>query len=321
MKPGFRISTSPDGLNWTLTSKEPVFLHNHDITSLHWDPIRKHYMAFVSKVIGGFEDSSNPGTDDERRRIPHQTVSKDLIHWEPIWPIIMPKIGVPKEKGETQFYLMSGVVARGDLLIGLMKILRDDLNATYGKDANEMGEKERKAAGIGYTVLAWSHDGRTWQRDYIPFIPNNPVPGSFDHAMAWGDEQIIIGEETFIYYGGYERGHKVNKPEERHIEFARMPRDRYVSRDTGLNLGTLITKPLLMDAASITVNANVQGECRVRLLDANHEPLKGFDWVELKGDSIEHKVEWGKPLDALSGKAVCLEFQLKNAQLFGFDVH
>jgi hypothetical protein len=278
-------------------------------------------MAFVSKVIGGFEDSSNPGTDDERRRIPHQTVSKDLIHWEPIWPIIMPKIGVPKEKGETQFYLMSGVVARGDLLIGLMKILRDDLNATYGKDANEMGEKERKAAGIGYTVLAWSHDGRTWQRDYIPFIPNNPVPGSFDHAMAWGDEQIIIGEETFIYYGGYERGHKVNKPEERHIEFARMPRDRYVSRDTGLNLGTLITKPLLMDAASITVNANVQGECRVRLLDANHEPLKGFDWVELKGDSIEHKVEWGKPLDALSGKAVCLEFQLKNAQLFGFDVH
>ncbi len=317
---GFRISTSPDGFNWTLTSKEPVFLHNHDITSLHWDPIRKQYIAIVSHQLKGFGDSSNPAIDD-LRRIPHETVSKDLIHWEPIWPIITPKIGVPKEKGETQFYSMSGVVARGDLLIGLLKVLRDDLNATYGKTAKEMGDMGRKAAGIGYTVLAWSRDGRTWQRDYIPFIPNNPVPGTFDHAMAWGDEQILVGDETFIYYGGYERGHKVNREEERHIGFARMPCDRYVSRDADLNVGMLITKSFITNSGSITVNANVQGECRVRLLNANREPLNGFGWVELKGDSIEHKVEWSKKLNSISSKAVCLEFQLKNAQLFGFNLN
>jgi hypothetical protein len=317
---GFRISTSPDGLNWTLVSKEALFIHTNDISSLHWDPIREQYIAIVSHKVRGFGDPANPAMDDQRR-IPHQTVSKDLLHWEPIWPIIMPKVGVPKEEGETQFYSMSGVVVRGDLLIGLVKVLRDDLNATYGKTAKEMGEKERKAAGIGYTVLAWSHDGRTWQRDYLPFIPNNAVPGSFDHAMAWGDEQIVVGDETFIYYGGYERGHKINPYQERHIGFARMPRDRYVSQDAGLNLGTLITKPLLIKAASITVNANVQGECRVRLLNANREPLDGFSWVEIKGDSIEHKVEWSKKLNSISSKAVCLEFQLKNAQLFGFDLH
>jgi len=216
---------------------------------------------------------------------------------------------------------MSGIVVRGDMLIGLVKVLRDDLNATYGKTAKEMGDMDRKAAGVGYTVLAWSRDGRTWQRDYEPFIPNNPVPGTFDHAMAWGDEQILVDDETFIYYGGYERGHKVNRFEERHIGLARMSRDRYVSRDADLNFGTLITKPILTNAESITVNANVKGECRVRLLNVNREPLEGIGWVELKGDSIEHKVEWSKKLNSISGKAVCLEFQLKNAQLFGFNLN
>jgi hypothetical protein len=317
---GFRILTSPDGFKWTLVSKKALFVHTNDISSLQWDPIRKQYIAIVSHKVKGFGSPANPAIDDQRR-IPHETVSKDLINWEPIWPIITPKIGAPKENGETQFYSMSGLIVRGDLLIGLVKVLRDDLNATYGKTAKEMGEMERKVAGLGYTVLAWSHDGRTWQRDYEPFIPNNPVPGTFDHAMAWGDEQILADDETFIYYGAYERGHKVNPYEERHIGFARMPRDRYVSRDADLNVGTLITKPLIINSEYITVNANVKGECRVRLLNVNREPLDGFVWEELKGDSIEHKVEWSKKLNSISGKAVCLEFQLKNAQLFGFNLN
>ncbi len=314
---GFMISTSPDGLNWTVLPDQPAFEHDHDITSLHWDPIRKQYIALASERIRGFANTPY----DMILRIPHQTTSEDLINWEPLWHIITPKIGVPIEKGETQFYLMSGVITRGDLLIGLVKVLRDDLNATYGKDGKEMGELELKAGGIGYTVLAWSRDGRTWQRDYEPFIPRNYVPGTFDHAMAWGDEQIIVGDKTFIYYGGYERGHKINRYEERHIGMAIMPRDRYVSRDADYNPGTLITKPLIINFEHLTVNANVRGGGRVRLLSADGNPLDGFGWVEFKGDLIEHEVKWSKNLNSISGKTVCLEFQLKDAQLFGFNLH
>jgi hypothetical protein len=180
---------------------------------------------------------------------------------------------------------------------------------------------DRKAAGIGYTVLAWSRDGRTWERDYEPFIPNDPTPGTFDHAVAWGDEQIVVGDETYVYYGGYERGHKVNRFNERHIGFAQMPRDRYVSRDADLNIGTLITKPVIIDANSLTVNANAKGECRVRLLNLGCKPIEGFDWVEFKGDLVEHRVNWNKNLNSLVGIPVRIEFQLKNAQLFGFYLH
>jgi len=320
LKPGFRVSTSSDGFTWTSISAGPVFLHNHDITSLFWDPMRKQYLATVSNRLGGYRDPTNPGIDDARR-IPHETVSKDLVHWEPIWPIITPKVGAPKEHGETQFYSMSGIIDRGDLLIGLVKVLRDDLNATAGSTAKEMGDMDRKAAGIGYTVLAWSRDGRTWERDYEPFIPNDPTPGTFDHAVAWGDEQLVVGDETYVYYGGYERGHKVNRFNERHIGFAQMPRDRYVSRDADLNIGTLITKPVIIDANSLTVNANAKGECRVRLLNLGCKPIEGFDWVEFKGDLVEHRVNWNKNLNSLVGIPVRIEFQLKNAQLFGFYLH
>ena len=68
------------------------------------------------------------------------------------------------------------------------------------------------------------------------------------------------------------------------------------------------------------MNANARGEGRVRLLDADRKPLDGFGWVEFKGDSIEHEIEWNSGLSRVSGKVVRLEFQLKDAQLFGFDL-
>ena len=311
---GMLISTSPDGFKWTTLRPESVLKHNHDITSLHWDPIREQYIAIVSVWNRNEEWKDN-------QRTPHQSVSKDLITWEKPWPIMTGKIGAPIEKGETQFYAMSGVIVRGDLLIGLVKILRDDINATPGKSGKEMGDLKRKAAGLGYTVLAWSRDGRTWNRDHEPFLDRNPIPGSWDHAHAWGDDQIVVGDETYVYYGGYAHGHKVDRFNERQIGFARMPRDRYVSREASINMGTLRTKFITLKGDAVTVNANVVGEMRVRLVDTSGSPLNGFDWVNIEGDDIAHKVEWKGDLSSLGDQPVQIEFQLKDAQLFGFDLH
>jgi hypothetical protein len=226
----------------------------------------------------------------------------------------------PKEHGETQFYSMSGIITRGDLMIGLVKVLRDDLNATPGKTAKQMGDMNRKAAGIGYTVLAWTRDGITWERDYQPFIPRNPVPGTFDHAMSWGDEQIIVGNNTYLYYAGYKRGHKINRFHERQIGLAIMMKDRYVSRDAGLNEGEIITKPLIIEGKSISINANIHDEFKVRLLDQDCNSIQGFDWVSIKGNDVNIPVKWKKDISSLEGKTVRIQFKMKNAQLFCFYV-
>ncbi|MBN2357117.1 hypothetical protein JXO59_13450, partial [candidate division KSB1 bacterium] len=299
---GLKISTSPDGLTWEAMTDTCVLKHNHDITSLHWDPIRQHYLAIVS-VWQRREDWK------DNQRIPHQSVSSDLIHWQKPWPIITPKIGAPIEQGEMQFYAMSGVIPRGELLIGLVKVLRDDLNATPGKTGVEMGDLDRKAAGLGYTVLAWTRDGVTWQRDHEPFLDRDPVPGTWDHAMAWGDEQIIVDDQTFIYYGGYARGHKVARFDERQIGLSRMPRDRYVAREADLNTGTLITRPVVLKGNRLTVNARIVGEMRLRLLDRDGKPLANLNWTELKGDEVDIPVEWSADLNSLAGTPVRLAFQ------------
>jgi hypothetical protein len=312
---GMKIAVSPDGLEWKMLTEKTVVKHNQDVNSLCWDPIRQQFL-----MVGQMKLKIKPEWE-EKRRIPHQSVSKDLLNWEPIWPILMPKIGAPIEKGETQYYAMSGIKARGDLLIGLVKILRDDLNATAGKTAKEMGDMDRKAAGIGYTVLAWSRDGRTWQRDHEVFIPENPLPGSWDHANAWGGDQLVVGDETFLYYAGYARGHKVERFKERQIGLARMPRDRYVAREADLNMGRLITRPLILNGSRITVNAYVEGEMCVRLVDMKGQTIEGFDWVNLSGDAVDHPVAWEKELKSVSDKPVQIEFQLQDAQLYGFDLY
>jgi hypothetical protein len=311
---GMKIAVSPDGLEWKMLTEKTVVKHNQDVNSLCWDPIRKQFL-----MVGQMKLLMKPDWK-EKRRIPHQTVSKDLLNWEPIWPILMPKIGAPIEKGETQYYAMSGIKARGDLLIGLVKILRDDLNATAGKTAKEMGDMKRKAAGIGYTVLAWSRDGRTWQRDHEVFIPQNPLPGSWDHANAWGGDQLVVGDKTFLYYAGYARGHKVERFKERHIGLARMPRDRYVAREADLNMGRLVTKALRLNGSQITVNAYVEGKMRIRLVDINGDTIEGYDWVDISGDAVDHPVPWKQNLKSLNEKNVQIEFQLQDAQIFGFDL-
>jgi hypothetical protein len=312
---GMKIAVSPDGLDWNMLTDKTVVQHNQDVNSLCWDPIRKQFL-----MVGQMKLNIKPEWE-EKRRIPHQSVSKDLLNWEPIWPILMPKIGAPIEKGETQYYAMSGIKARGDLLIGLVKILRDDLNATAGKTAKEMGDMNRKAAGIGYTVLAWSRDGRTWQRDHEVFIPQNPVPGSWDHANAWGGDQVVVGDETYLYYAGYARGHKVDRFNERQIGLARMPKDRYVAREADLNTGRLLTKSLILNGNRMTVNALVEGNMRVRLVNSNGEVIAGFDWVEIAGDAVDHPVTWARDLKSINKKNVQIEFQLQDALLYGFDIH
>jgi hypothetical protein len=300
---GLNIAVSPDGLVWKPLVPGVVLPHNHDINSIFRDLIRARYLAFISSYTTG-------PTWTGQRRVSMSSASDDLIQWREPWFIFTPD---DRDEGETQFYCMDGVLARGDLLIGLLKVLRDDLPADPGGPV----------AGIGYTVLAWSRDGEHWTRDREPFLACDPKPGAWDHAMAWGDEQLIVGDETFVYYGGYARGHKIERFTERQIGLARLPRDRYVSRDAGETRALLRTPLVTLSASRMAVNAGVDAELRVRLLDAAGTPLPGFNWDDcepIRGDSLAHPVTWRRPLSSTRGNRLQIEFALRRSRLYGFDL-
>lgn len=302
---GLKVAGSPDGLNWKSLVKSGVVLeYNHDITSLYRDPIRNRYMLLHSCYTTGDDWEGD-------RRIVMQSVSSDFLRWERSWRIIEPD---KRDEGVTQFYGLSGVIARGDLLVGMLKVLRDDLVAE--------GTPEN-AYGIGYTVLAWSRDGVHWDRDREPFMPRNPEPGAWDHAMTWGDYQLVVGDEVFIYYGGYKWGHKYERFTQRQIGLARMPIDRYVSRDAGERKGILCTPKLMLEGSAITVNASVAGELKVQVLDSSGKTIEGFgynDFSPVRGDSVAHPLKWkGGSMPPMKGP-VRLEFALRRGKLYGFSL-
>ena len=107
------------------------------------------------------------------------------------------------------------------------------------------------------------------------------MPGTWDHAMTWVDCQFPVGDETYLYYGGYARGHKVERFTERQIGLARMKRDRYVAREAGKTPGTLRTPLLTLDGSTLTLNAEARGgEVKAQVLDSAGKPMPGFTFAD-----------------------------------------
>lgn len=316
---GLQVAASPDGISWAPLADGVVLPVHHDITAIDWDPIRERYMALLSVnvAVGSLKGL----------RMPHESVSTDLVKWKtPPWWIVGPDSKAAIEKGETQFYGMSAVVARGSLLVSMVKVLRDDLNCEPGKKAAELHDAQRPFAGLGYTVLAWSQDGEHWKRETEPFLDRNPQPGTWDRAMTWIDDQIVVGDFTYFYYGGYRWGHKAERFTERQIGFAHMPRDRYVGLAAGENSGRLLTRTATMRSADMTVNARVDpdgGELSVRIVDEQGRPRAGFDWEAcrpIKGDRVNHPIAWKGENRVLRDEVVRFEFRLKRGTLYSFDL-
>ena len=299
---GTRIAASPDGFAFTPLSPNVVLPHGHDISNIWRDPIRNRYVATVSDMVQ-LEHMN------ERRRTTFQAVSTNLLEWSDKWVVLAGDRRYDRDV--LQFYAMNGYIARGDLVIGMVKNLHDDWKAE-GCPAD--------AFGIGSTSLAWTRDGRTWVRDREVFFGPDPTPGAWDHAHAWIDEQLPLGDEVYLYYGGYKWGHKHNRFEERQIGLVKMLRDRYVAREAGEAGGRLRTPLVVLAGSALTVNAQIDGELKVRLVDTRGRPLAGFGWVSLRGDKLDHAVRFEGSLSSLKQRAVCLEFELVKARLFGFDL-
>jgi hypothetical protein len=204
------------------------------------------------------------------------------------------------------------------LRIGLVKILRDDLRAT---------ETQAGSFGRAHTCLAWSRDGRTWVRERAKFFEPDDDPRAWDHAHAWIDEQVVVGDEVYLYYGGYKQGHKMNRFDERQIGLVKMRLDRYVARRAnGPEPGVLKTVPLKLGQPVGTLQVNTRatgGRLRVQVSDPQSgQAISGLSFADcepIETDSLRQPVRWRGNLAEAAGRTVCLEFELIRADLFAFE--
>jgi len=305
---GTRLLVSADGVAWRPFSDGPVLRHNHDITGIAWDPIRRVYTLTMSVYI---ESERWPG----RRRTTTMSFSKDLREWEPPWFVLAADAG--RDEGRTEFYAMDGYLTRGGLRIAMVKVLRDDLVAAGA---------EQGSFGRAHTSLAWSRDGRTWIRDRARFFEPDDDPAAWDHAHAWIDKQLIDGDTVRLYYGGYKQGHKANRFTERCLGLVQMPLDRYVARRATGATGMIKTVPFRLDAAGgLFVNADAaRGRLRAQARDVGGgEVVPGMSFADceaVSADALRQPVRWRRAaLADTAGRPVQLEFELTNADLFAFE--
>jgi hypothetical protein len=336
---GPRVAFSRDGRQWTphdggkpILPKTP----SDDIFTAGYDPIRKRYFL-IGKHFG-----PHTWTNAEGEKLSYSirryftSFSKDFKRWsDPEGFVYSPD---EKDSGVTQWYGSAGFQTRGDLIVGFLRVLRDDLtpdgapaeairanNSGFaGVGANMLGAKG--GSGMGYTVLTWTRDGVTWQRDRHTdkfFEPDSTV-GGWDHAMAWVGSSAAVGDDLYLYYAGYRWGHKYRHSVDRQIGVVKMKRDRFVAREAGEKAGTLTTRTVTLDGDALTLNvAAAGGEVRVAATTPAGEPIPGYglaDCAPIGGDALAAAVKWKEPLSKLRGKPVRLVFSLRSASLFALQV-
>jgi hypothetical protein len=274
---------------------------------------------------------AGPRTARFHPRIVGASYSDDFVHWKEPWRVIVPE---PRDEGALEFYSAGGTIARGPLLISFVRMLHDD----YSPDPGVVDERGLPP-GIGYTTLATSRDGEHWERHDDIFFDRNHEKGTWDHAMAWIGSAVPVGEELYLYYGGYARGHKIEPTKERQLGLVKIKMDRFVAREaSGEQPGLLVTAPLRVPAGAgsqLVVNADAsRGRIRVQVRDLNGQVVPGFsfdDCQPVTGDGVALPVAWKtningemKPglidLSRLHDQTIRLEFEITNARLFGFDV-
>jgi hypothetical protein len=341
---GMYVAFSPDGFRWTRRDLpvRPMWVdgygryvehHVADIVDVYYDPIRGHYAAAVKQwalrdefLPGGpvaGSDGRPPVIDLERyaageqviRRIVAMTTSRDFETWTDPRRII-----VPDERDDDwsniEFYGLGGVHAHGGLLIGFVRVLRDDLPHEPGGAPN----------GIGYSTLAISRDGERWRRFREPFLDRNPEPGTWDRAMTWIGAQVPVADEVYLYYGGYAKGHKVDGwTGGRQIGLARIRKDGYMSLRAEEQPGLLITPPFTFEGERLELNVAAKGEgvVRVEIQDRHGAAIDEFDLEHcdpVRTNSVSHAVSWqnGYDVSPLAGTTVRLRIGLRSADLYSF---
>ena len=317
---GMRVCFSADGLHWADFPGNPVlpFYDNGplvktgtgDIINVFRDTIRHRYVAIVKMYAvpeDGYRGKTANMAQEGERRLVGQSESEDFIHWTMPRRIFVPE---DRDEGITEFYGMP-VIVRGDLCVGFLRVLRDDLPADAGGPVY----------GTGYNVLATSRDGENWTRDREVFFDRNPAPGSWDHAICWFGNAVELGDQPYLYYGALSAGHKVG---DRQIGLARLRKDGFVSRDAGSTRGVLRTPAVTLGGSSMALNVSADGgEIRVRILDRTGQPIPGFtfdDCRPVRTDSTAAPAQWRGDLRSLRGRSVVLEFAVRRASLYGFEL-
>ena len=195
---------------------------------------------------------------------------------------------------------------------------------------------------IIHLQLAWSRDleWEEWQRPHerVPLVELSE-PGEWDCASQLTlDAPVRVDDELWLYYTGFSsdfcgsRTHGMGLINDgvvppNGIGLATMRLDGFASLDADPRGGTVTTKQFTFEGDKLTVNARALGHITVEILDAEGQPIEGFNPLSATGDSVRlvphydpvlRRTSPWTGLSKLDGRPIRLRFHLWNTQLYAF---
>lgn len=166
------------------------------------------------------------------------------------------------------------------------------------------------------TPVAIAESGETAGTGAVSEGPAVPQENVRPIALKLGEHYFI--DDTLVY-----RSNSVAKVVIK-VADAKDKRDRSVARQSGARVGLLVTPWVTLDADEITLNCDASnGEIRVQVVDELDWMVYGLafgDCKPIKTDSRNAPVKWDRPLSLVHGKKIRLQFSMRNASLYGFEL-
>lgn len=268
-KGGFYIATSDDLVNWKINNNPIIQTEVNDIIDIYRiEGDQNFYLTVKAKQKHEWFDKKNINHDEEIRLV-KLIKTKDFKNFVEIGIIFKPD---NKDDGITQFYGTCCIKKIGDLYVGFLKVIRDDLI---------IEKNNENIQGIGYTELIYSENGLDWKRFREPniFLKRSFDSQANDYSHAMIDSSIEVDEEIFLYYGAYNKGHKGDKSKSRNINVASIIKDRfaYLAIIANEKVKTKLLKKNKIN--KIILNAEIQNyeNIEIEFLNIFGKPFRNFD--------------------------------------------
>jgi len=138
-------------------------------------------------------------------------------------------------------------------------------------------------------------------------------------------EPIVMGDELWFYYSGWDQVHEDYKGLRAAVGLATLRLDGFCSMQAGEEEGWLISRREVFNTPKVIINAQCApgGYVVAEILDRNNNVIRGFEknyCIPFTGDSVRAELTWKTPQfpDALKDRDKKIKFYLKDADLYSY---
>ncbi len=318
-KTGLVAWVSPDGVHWKKLREEGVFRKGaFDSQNVaFWSESEQCYVMYFRVFSEGWVDEKT--WKPAGYRTVARVTSKDFINWSE--PERMSFGDTPPEHlytNQTHAYFRAP-----HLYIGTPMRFMPDRKVLTDEQAASLGVKKGYAGGCAEAVFISSRGGNRYDRTFMEawIRPGSDLGNWASRAGMTACGVVPTGPAEMSLY---KQAHYAQPSA--HLLRYTLRTDGFASVNAPYKGGTVVTKPLTFTGGRLTMNfaTGATGSVKVAILDEQNKPLPGFtleESTEHIGDDIARTISWkgGSDVSKLAGKAVKLQFVMKDADLYALQ--